>query len=476
MFRKTTILVACLFCSTFLLAQSSYWTLERCIDYAFENSLTMKQAQIGIRNAELSATQNNLSRLPNLNGSSSFGLQFGRTIDPTTNEFDNQTIGFNSFSINLGWTVFNRGRQHNLAKQGDLNLQAAKLDAEATFNTLALNIAGAYLQVLLAEEQLENTRRQLSLSEAQLQQINKLIDAGSRPENDRLDILSQIAQNEQSVILAENAVETNYLTLKQLLELDPSTPFQVVRPDLDIPVEADVQTLVVEEIYSSALGTQPQIKAGDVRLRSAEHGVSIANAIGWPSLSLFGQLNTNWSSVGKQVTGTTTDFFPLVIREPGGGTTTLEVSQEVPILIDNPYFGQLDQNFGQSVGISLQVPIFNGLRSKMNTERAQLDVLNTKLNNDLAKQQLKTDVQRAVADVRAARKAYEAADKALQAATAAYNNAQRRFDLGAVNTFELTSSQNAKDRAEIERTRAKFQYLFNLKVVDFYLGKELRLE
>ncbi|MCB0641838.1 MAG: TolC family protein, partial [Phaeodactylibacter sp.] len=313
-------------------------------------------------------------------------------------------------------------------------------------------------------------------SQAQLDQIDKLIQAGSLPENDRLDVVAQIALNEQSLVQGENLVTTSYLRLKQLLELDPSTDFKVLKPEFEVPADSNPEAYSTEEVYATALGTQPQIKANDIRLLSAEKGVNVARSAGLPSLSFFAQMNTNWSSVGKTVNGTSTDFFPITLRTPDGTITTFEVQQESAILIDNPYFDQLNQNFGQGVGLNLQIPIFNGLSTKLNTERAELNVLNTKVTNDLAKQQLKTDVTNAVADARAARKSYEAAERALDASNAAYRNAERRFELGAINTFELTSAKIARDQAEIERTRSKFQYIFNLKIVDFYLGRDLRLD
>ena len=476
MLRKSIILGACLLISVSVLAQTNSWTLEQCIDYARENSLTMKQANYAIQNAELTALQNKMQRVPTLNGNVRGGLQFGRTIDPTTNSFDNQTIGYNSFSLNLNWFLFDGLRIQNQVAQGALDQEAAKYDADATFNTMALNISAAYLQVLLAEEQLENTRRQLEQSTAQLNQIDKLINAGSLPENDRLDVLAQIALNEQTLVQGENLVASSYLRLKQLLELDPNIDLKVVKPNFDIPVDANPEAMSANEVYSTALGVQPQIKAGDLRLLSAEKDVNIARSAGLPSLSFFAQLSTNFSSVGRTTDGTVMNFFPVDVRTPDGMITTLELGQEQPVFIDQAYFDQLNENFGQGVGLNLSIPIFNGLSTKINTERAELNVLNTKVTNDLVKQQLKTDVMTAVTDARASKKSYEAAERALDASDAAYQNAQRRFDLGAINTFELTSAKIARDQAEIERTRSKFQYLFNLKIVDFYLGKELKMD
>jgi outer membrane protein len=475
MFRKISLLVSL---SIFLLNWASAqetWSLQRCIEYAKENSLNMRQAEYAIQGADLNKKQAQFSRLPNIDGTFNGGIQFGRTIDPTTNSFRNQEIGFNSYSVNGSLTLFSGNQIHHTIQQSKLDLEAARLDGDATFNNMALGIATAYLQVLLSEEQLENARQQVRLTQDQLDQTDKLIDAGVVPANDRLDLLAQLALNEQSVIQAQNAVEINYLSLKQMLEVDPSFDMKVERPEVLIPADLNPDNLQVNQVYSSALGTQPQIRAGQTRLLSAEKGVDVARSSYWPTVTLFGSLTTNWSSVGQKQDGFV-DFVPVPVQFPDGTEQLIQLGLGSPLFVDANYSEQFAENLGQSFGVNVRVPIYNNSRNKIATDRAKLNVLSTKVSNDQIRQQLKADVQRAVADAKAAQKSFEAAQKSQVAAAMAFDNAKRRYELGAINTLEYTTAKTNLEIAEVEVIRSKYQYVFNLKIVDFYLGKELTLD
>jgi outer membrane protein len=224
------------------------------------------------------------------------------------------------------------------------------------------------------------------------------------------------------------------------------------------------------------LGSQASIKANDFRLRSAEENIAQARSLGLPQLSLFGGLSTNWSSLGVTVEGFQDILVPLEIYDGNGQSLGFSIGQQVPILADQLYMDQLNQNFGQNVGVSLSVPIFNGLTTKYSVQRARLGAKNQKLVNNQQRQQLKTDVQSALIQARTAKLAYYAAEKSTEAAQMAYDNAEKRFALGTINTLELNTSRNLRDRAGLDLLNAKYQYIFNMKVLDFYMGKGLTLD
>lgn len=460
-----------------LLAQQGAMDLRDCIDYARENNLNLERAEYGLQDAELLNRRNRLSRLPNLNGQVSGGIQFGRTIDPVSNEFRTQNIGFNSYNLQAGLTLFDGGRINSTVRQGEANLEAARLDVDAAFNDLSLQIASSYLQILLADEQLAAAQKRLELVQEQLDQTDKLIEVGALPENDRLDILAQIAINQQAVIQSENARASAKLNLRQLLQMELGEPLEIVKPAVIVPADAGVELFNVSEVYLAALNTQPQIRADQFRITAAEEGVSIARSVGIPSLNVFGGVTTNWSSLGQSLTGgTSTVFIPVDVKFPDGTQQTVELGQSFPATEDAAYLTQLEDNLGQNIGVSLSVPIFNASNASISRQRAELGVMNARISADLNKQLLMADVQRAINDANAAARTYEAAQVSYDAAQASLENAQRRFQLGAINTFELTTAQNTFDQAEIEVIRSKFQYVFNLKILDFYLGRELNLE
>ncbi len=451
------------------------WSLRDCIEYARDNSLSLKQAQYGVDLAKLDDKQNRLARWPSLNAAVNGGFQFGRTIDPVTNSFNTQQIAFNSYGVDAGMTLFSGGRINNNIKQGKVDVEASQADALTAFNNLALNIASAYLQILMADEQLTAATNRRNLSQQQLDQTDKLIEAGTIPANDRLDVLAQIARDEQTIIQSQNLIDITFLNLKELMQIDPTTEMQLEKPQYSIPADANPEGLTFIEVYNTALNSQPQIVANELRQESAEIGVDIARGALMPTLNLFGGLNTSWSSAGKIQTGSFIDtFYQTVIFE--NITEEVGFPSENPIIGDNPYFDQLDQNFGQNFGLNLSIPIYNNGRNKINVERAQVNILSAKLQSDLTKQQLKNDVQQAIANARAGRLSLAAAERSQQAAQVAYENADKRFRLGAINNLQLITARNTLDIAETELISAKYDYLFRLKIIDFYLGRELKLD
>ncbi len=474
-----SLLFSSLFCLITLSAQDS-WSLERCIQYATQNSISIKQAEVTVQNSEATQKGNKFARLPNLNARTSGGYQFGRTIDPATNVFSNQSIGSNSISLEAGVTLFNGNLINNSIKQGKLDIAAARADAQDAVNNLSLNVAAAYLNVLFAEEQLDNARTRLQQSQAQLEQTDKLIQAGSLAENERFQILAQIATDEQAVVTQENNVTIGYLDLKNLMQLPPEEELKIEKPEVLLPV-IDPTGFELGSVYSQALSTQPIIRAGDLRIRSAQLDVDIARAGMLPSLSLFGNLRTDYNSKALDFAAPNLDNAQLVFgpEQPVqiDGANAL-LSEQNLIGVDFPnrkYTDQLSDNFGQSVGVSLNIPIYNNHRNVVAMERARLNIINTELTNDLNKQQLKANIQRAIADAKAAQKALNAAEKSAEALTVSYDNSQKRFGLGAINTFELTTAKNQLDQAKIDLTIARFDYLYKVKIVEFYQGKKLSL-
>lgn len=450
------------------------WSLQKCIEYAKENSLTLKQAKYSAQLSALTDKQNRLTRMPNVNASSSYGYQFGLGIDPTSNTLKNQRIGFNNIGLNANMPLYQGGQINNTIKQGSYDLKAAEADAAVAFNNMALNIANAYLQILMAEEQLVNAEKRLELSNEQLDQTDKMIRAGTLPENDRLEILAQMARDEQTIVQSQNTIDINYLNLKEFMQLDPNTDIAVVLPDIDLINVENPDNYTFRQMYSTAVNTQPQVIRDEMSLKSAETGVDIARAGRLPSLVLFGGVDTRWSSASMRQTGAIdgfTDIDILFDQMP----VTVGFPTSTPILEDAKYFNQLKDNFGQQVGLSLNVPIYNNGRNQINIERAQVNILNAKLQSDLTKQQLKIDVQNALASARAAHRTLEASAKTVDAATAAFQNAEKQYELGAINTFQYTTARNSLDRAEIDATVAKYDYLFRLKIIDFYLGKEIKI-
>jgi outer membrane protein len=455
------------------------WSLERCILYAKDNNLSVKQAQANVRTALLSERQAKASRMPNVSASFNAGEQFGRTIDPTSNQFSTVATGYNSIGVSAAVSLFNGGQIHHSVKQTAWDAQAAQADADQTTNTLALQIAQAYLNILLFEEQLKNAQKRVETSTQQLNNTQKLIDAGNLPAADRYNILAQISQGEQAAVLAQNNVDLAYLSLKQLLQLEPDYDLQVERPAYAIPTDAAPDAIALPSLYSAALTTQPNIRAAGFRIKSAEEGINIAKSAYWPSVSFFANLSSNYSTQfldfqnGRFIRQELTQ--PVVVRV---NDQDVNIQQYVDIY-DYPrlsYLDQIDQNFGQGLGLNINIPIYQNGRVRLSVERARLNLINSQLQQNQTQQQLKNDIQTAIANARAARRQLEAAQRTFDATKIAFENIEKRHQLGAVNTLDLTTARNNLDISENELSVAKYDYLFKLKILDFYEGKPIKLD
>ncbi len=448
------------------------WSLLRCIEHAIENNLTIKQAEINVDFAKIDETQSKHNRYPNLNFGSSLNSNFGRSTDPITNTNITQNFISNNLSLSSGVTIFNGFRIANSIKKSAIDTKASEYDLQQSKRDISLNVANSYLNVLFADENLAIAQSQLSTSQEQLIQTQRLIDAGVRPENESLDILAQIANNEQIVIGAENSKEIALLGLKQLLRLDPDVSMILTAPS-DINVVSDPDVLTFNEVYNSAIQAQYSIKAADLRVESAHMNEKISKAGLMPNLSFGASIGSNYSNRGMSVEFLTERVGQIIFIN--GIEAEIETDQEIPIFSDNPYFNQLDENLSYGFGLSLNYPIYNNLSNKLGVERAKLNIINAQNLSEQARDGLKTTVQQALADAKASKRKLNAAEKSVKAQQASFNNAEKKFNAGTINTFEYVSIKNALLEAEVNAVLSKYEYLFAMKVLDFYMGKPINI-
>ncbi|MDG1434608.1 MAG: TolC family protein [Saprospiraceae bacterium] len=479
MFKNLTLtFFACIFVCNWIFAQET-WSLEKCVRYSLDNNISIKRAQLNVDDSRLVKSGNKMSRLPSLNGSVGASYRFGRTIDPVTNDFNNLSFGTNSLSLNTGVNIYNGNRINSQIKQAGFNIQAAMNDLAQVKSDINLSIASSYLNVLFAEEQLDAAIKRKELTESQLDQVEKLIRAGARPQNDKLEILATIARNEQAIIGQENAVETGLLNLKNLLQLDPSTNIILEKPNsIVISAEDNPDILSLNELYKTSLSNQAFVKADEYRVKSAELGKDIARSGLLPQISAFAGLSTNYSTNGRQVDGFQQGIYSREFIFPDNPSSVINVGEVVdfPILLDAPYGKQLKENFGQNIGLSLNIPIYNNHQNIVNLDRAELNILNNQYTAEINKQNLKNDIQTALSNARTAKRTLAASNRTVEASLAAFQNSEKQFQLGTINTFEYATAKNNLDQAEVDLIIAKYDYIFKLKVLDFYQGKELELK
>jgi outer membrane protein len=207
---------------------------------------------------------------------------------------------------------------------------------------------------------------------------------------------------------------------------------------------------------------------------SAEKGLSIAKGVGLPSIYLNISAGTNYTNLGKRIDNIKNDFIPLSVRI-NGNPSVLDFPFENKNYTNNPYFNQLSENIGGGAGISLKIPIYNNGTIRAQKEKAMLNIRSAEIRNEQTKQQLKTDIQRAIANAKAALKQYEATVTTYNAALAAFENAEKRYKIGAISTYDFNTSRTTMDTSLVDVTLAKYDYIFKLKVVEFYEGKKLSI-
>jgi len=455
-------------------AQSNKWSLERCVLTATQNSIGVKISELGIEQMQISEKQAKHNRMPNLNAQGGANWNFGRTIDPTTNEFNTETFFSNNWSLSSGVVIYNGGKINKSIKQSNLMTRAAEQDYQQQLRNISLQVANTYLSAIFALENRKISENQLKLSEEQLDQVNKMIESGTLPANEALEIQAQIARESQNIILNDNNYEASLLTLRQLLRLDPQEEMILDVPDLDNMETTNPFSVSFEEAYNLALQNQPNIKAGELRVESSNISKSLAAADQLPSLSFFGSLGTNYSNRGINLIGEqdiTVTQNVAINNEPA----TLAFDQSIPIFEDAPYRDQIDNNLSYGFGIGLSIPLYNNYSVAASKQRAELDKQQTLLNNQQLREDLKINVQSALAESRSAKLALEASEKALESQKAAFENAQKRFQLGAINNFDYVTARNLIDNAEINALISKYDYIFKLKVLEFYMGKTITL-
>jgi outer membrane protein len=450
------------------------WTLPECVEYALKNNLQVKQRQLDARLTNINLKEARSNMLPTLNGSTNYGFNFGRSIDPTENTFTTQQIQSANFSVSSSIPLFNGFQIQNTIKQSRLNKEAAETDITTAQNNLILDVVAAYLQIIYSDALLENAKVQLSSSQQQAERTQKLFRAGSVAGSNVLEIQSQVATDELAIINAQNQKDIAELSLMQLLDLKKVSDFEVVKPDIKDPGQ-EIINFDPEEVYGIAQQNMPEVRSAELRVNSALKGIDISRGAYFPRLALGGNLNTQYSSARTLFLGTNTYVPQPLGFSDAAGTQPLLVYVPGRISQKYPFLDQLTDNQGKSLFLSLSIPILNGLQTRNSVARAVLNHENAVLNTEIVRNQLRQNIQQAYADALAAQKKFTATSRQLEALEQTFKNAEIRFNNGVLNPTEFNVARNNFIRAQTDLIQAKYDYTFKLKVLDFYQGKSLSL-
>ena len=450
------------------------WTLQQCIDYALEHNLQVKQSDLNMQSSKTQVDQSFAGFFPSLNGNASHNYYYGRSIDPYTNAFTTQQVQSNSFGLSSSISIFEGLQLQNSLKQSKLLYLGSQYDLKKIRNDIALNVVSAYLQVLYSKEILSFTTDQVDASRKQRDKINRMMELGSVSKGNSLEMESQLAADESRLAQAQSSADQAMLTLTQLLELDSTKNFSVVSPDINAPL-LNADAMNSEIIYAAALTNQPDIKAAEYKLAASEKGLSISRGALYPRLFASGNLSTNYSTSSKDVTsytiGIPTSSFSGFTSN--GDSVYSIVPNVTPNFSNTPFRDQINNNLGKSVGFSLQVPLFNGWATRASIKRSKINLEQSRLGYETTKKNLYKSVQQAVLDGLSAYRQNEASQKSVSAMEEAFAFNQQKFDLGLISSFDYLQAKNNLAKAKADLLQAKFDYIFRLKILDFYQGKSL---
>ena len=475
-FISAAIITLVVLLSGSVFAQTTAWSLQKCINHAFEHNLQIKQSALNNDRAAIGFLSAKGAFLPSLNASGSHGFNIGMTIDPFTNEFATDAIQSNSFGLNSGITLYNGFKNHLNLKRAALGVDIATINLEQTKNDLALTISAAYLNVLFQEEfvtlanlNLENTKRQVD-------RVVKLVEAGAAPSSDLLDVQAQEASDYASLISNENARSLAKLNLVQLLQLssEQASTFEIVRPSED---DLEVSTLPTSssQAINHALSTFPEIRAAALSVDDAYLNLDIAKTNYLPRLFASYNFGSGYSEnrVQGDIEPITTEF---TIMTQEGALLTAPVTDYSNVTYSTiPFADQLSDNINQSIFFSLSIPIFNGFSSRNSVQQAEVGVLQSKYAQESTSQILTQSIESAWADAIAAQKNLLAQEAALAAAELAFSNTELKFEAGAISALEYADSRTRLDNARTNSLRTRYDLVFKSKILDFYQGKTITL-
>ncbi len=451
------------------------WTMKECVDIALENNLRIKRSIYGVKTSEANLFQSKGQFLPTVNAFGSYTMNYGRALNPTTNLFVDRNSTTISPSISGNLPLFQGLRIQYTFRQSQRDLLASNEDLQKAKNDVIINVVTLYINVIFNKELLENSRYQLNSSIQQLDRIKKQVEAGSLAMTNQLNQEALVATNEVNLINQENLLNLSILQLKQAMQIHGSESLDVEVPD--IPAEDLILESDAEAIYQAAVATMPEIKAAMNRVESAQYALKASRGSYYPRLALSASFSSNSSDLNARrsvISDGTYTVGTTPIAQTASGEAVLPLNYNTTISESKyTHADQLNDNRFRNIGLQLNIPILNGFNTRSNVQRSIINKQIAEIAVKETQNTLRQTIETSYNDALAASRTYKASQKQVHAQEEAFRMNTQRFDVGALNIIEYQISQNDLYRAKSDLTRAKYNFIFRKKVLDFYQGKPI---
>ena len=475
--RVSTLSILLLITSASWLKAQQVISLQKAVDLTIQNNLTIKQAKLNELLADADYEQAKFNQLPNLTANPQASYNLGRSVNLTTYNYSSQSFLYVNGAAQATVTIFQGGQLRNQIIQNKLTLDVNKTTTAKVKNDLLLNVVTDYLTILTDQDLVIAAKQQIELAKITLDRTQKNFDAGNQTKADLAQSQAQLATAELNLTTAQNQVDLALLILKQYMEMDPATQITIETPD--ISKLADVKTIYnTTDVIKTAFTTNPDIKLAELQQQTYAQAIKIAKGNYYPTLSAFAGIGSNFSSqVTNKLIGETAPYNHLVGIDSATSAHVLSPFQySDPIYSKNyPFFTQIGDNFNESIGLSLQIPIFSRFTARTSVRKAKLNYEYAELNTMLQKNNLSKIIIQALLDLQAAVKTYQSDVQTYNSNKEALNVTKQRFDAGLVNTLDYNTALTNYNKSQNDMIQGKYQMIFRSKVIDYYLGNPIVL-
>ncbi|MBO7522777.1 MAG: TolC family protein [Bacteroidales bacterium] len=461
MLRKTIVVLAFLFlCNVWfhsVYAQTA-WTLEQCISYAYEHSIQLKKAELYVAEAKLELKQSKLNFIPTINTSGALNTSVGRVLDPTTYDFlENETVADMNIVTSFSTELFAGLAKHHKKEKAALNLKKTLLGIDKARKDLALNITAAYLEILIAKENIEINKHKIALLDTQIIHTQSMIDVGKLPAGDLFQVKAEISNARNDLMLAENRLTIALLDLCQLLEIEDIENFNVVEPHSDIPHFPNVTNITGIATLSHTL---PEIEMAGISVDMAQKDVDIAKSNLFPTLSMSGGYGSSFSDARKKI-----------VTDQNGNFVSNDQNEFV--YTKYPFRNQFIDNASAYISLTLNIPIFNSAKVRNQIKSLDFAKEHAELDADITQKQLLKEIQQAIINSKSAYERYNALIDNLVAVRDAFSHTEKKLENGSATYYEYAIALDNLIQTETSLAQAKYECVFRDKIIDFYMGKPL---